>query len=116
MENRTRTITILFDILQQDVWFYFKNPETCRRFLEDAEAEGFMFGHIKPTESSTSDIVAVHKNKQMSHLGYTGHMRFYQAISVDDLIRVDYAKYITGEDDLYIRNRTDLEPFRRSES
>ena len=108
MEKRKRTIDMLLEVLQDDVWMYLKNMETCRRFYEDAEAEGFMFGHIKPTVSPPDDIIVVHKDRTLGHPGYCGHMAFNLGIMVDDRIRIDYAKYMTGADDFYIRSKEDL--------
>ena len=109
MTDRKRTINMLVEILPGDeIWMYLKDREICRRFYEDAEAEGFMFGDIKPTDSPADDIIVVHSDHTLGHPGFAGHMGFYQAFT-NEWIRVDYAKYITGDKDFYIRSRADLE-------
>ena len=101
MEN-TRTISALRDILERKVWVYLKDEATCRRFYEDAGEEGFRFGDGKPTESGIDDIIAVHKDKTLSHVGFVGHMAFHAPAAVDGgLARIDYARYIAGEPEFY---------------
>lgn len=102
MENRNRTISNLRDILKGKVWVYLKDEETCRRFYEDAEQEGFLFGKYLPTDAGIDDIIAIHKDKTLAHVGSVGHMAFHAPSSVDGgLLRIDYAKYIAGDENFY---------------
>ena len=105
MENK-RTISALRDILEGKVWVYLKDERTCRRFYEDAEAEGFRFGDRKPTDSCIDDIIAVNKDKTIAHVGFVGHMAFHAPSAVDGgCFRIDYAKYIAGEQEFYYSER-----------
>ena len=63
MENN-RTISILMDILNSDVWVYLKDQETCRRFYEDAEAEEARIpGYYEIIERLAEEAIAALKNK-----------------------------------------------------
>lgn len=81
----------------EKVYVYLKDETTCRKFFEQAESEGYMFGTIKPTENHTSDIIAVEDGKKLAYVGSVGRMA-YQSNQVD---RVDYEKYISGEEHYY---------------
>ena len=99
-----RTIESLRDILRGDVYVYLKDQETCRKFYEDAEAEGFRFGDILPTESPLDDVIAVHKDKTLGHAGFAGHMKFHHPeASSGEFHRIDYTKYAAGSEDFYYR-------------
>ena len=100
-QNNNRTIAALQDILQGKVWVYLKDEETCRRFYEDAQAEGFRFGTIPPTKSQPDDIIALHNCRQLSHTGFAGHMAFYQKVQDLEFHRINYARYVSGEEDFY---------------
>ena len=106
MENN-RTISALRDILEGRVWVYLKDERTCQRFYKDAEAEGFRFGGSRPTDSFVDDIIALHKDKTISHVGFIGHMAFHAPGNVDGgMRRIDYAKYVAGKSDFYYSERS----------
>lgn len=95
-----RTIEELREVYAGKLHVYCKDEETAQRFLIDAEAEGFKFGDIKPTENHTSDIYAVEGDKKIAYVNSVGRMAFQSDYSV----RVDYAKYIAGDDKFIIRD------------
>ena len=99
MKKEQRTISILLDILNSDVWVWLRDGKTCRRFYENAEAEGFLFGRIRPTDSGPDDIIAVHRDRTLGHVGYVGRLAFHA--KNPKMIRVDYARYLAGEKDFY---------------
>lgn len=76
------------------VYVYLSNESICKKFLEQAESEGYMFGTIKPTENHTSDIIAIEDGKKLAYVSSIGRMA-YQSGKVD---RIDYEKYIHGEE------------------
>ena len=100
----TRTITALRDILKGHIYIYLKDRETCQKFYEQAEKEGFTFGGgIKPTQSPIDNIIAVNSDRTLAHVNFVGHMAFQSPSSMKDgLIRIDYARYIAGEENFYI--------------
>jgi len=99
MKKEQRTISTLLDILNSDVWVWLRDGKTCRRFYENAEAEGFLFGRIRPTDSGLDDIIAVHRDGTLAHVGYIGRLAFHA--KTPGMIRVDYAQYLAGEKDFY---------------
>ena len=82
------------------VYFFMKDKETCRRFYRDAEQEGITFCSEKPTEKETTDIVALLPDGDICYVGWAGHMCFHHG-GIKGVIRIDYAKYVAG-DDTYI--------------
>ena len=94
-----RTITALRDILRGRIYIFLKDRETCQAFYEQAEEEGFTFGgRIRPTDSPTDDIIAVDSDRTLAHVNFVGHMAF----QAGTITRIDYARYIAGEEDFYI--------------
>lgn len=91
--------------LNGKVYVYLKDEVIARRFLQDAENEGFTFGDgEKPTTRPGNNLYVVNRNWTISHVGWAGHMAFQSAKYVGEqkLIRVDYEKYMLGEDDYII--------------
>lgn len=93
-----RTIKELKSNVNGKLHVVCNDEATAKRFLEDAEREGFMFGKYKPTTRSISDLYAVENDHLVSHVGAIGRMA-YQA---GESIKVDYAKYISGADEYII--------------
>ncbi len=78
------------------VYVYLENEAIGKRFLDDAEKEGFVFGDgVKPTEMHVSDIFAVRSDKKLCYVGFAGRMMYAQAKK--SVVRVDYQKYVNGE-------------------
>ena len=78
------------------VYFFMKDEEICRRFYQDAEAEGITFGGDKPTEKEPTDIIALLPEGEICYVGWAGHMCYYNC--KEGVIRIDYEKYIDGSD------------------
>ena len=75
------------------VYVYLKDEETARRFLRDAETEGFTFGDgVKPTERQWSDLYAIHPDGTLNYVGAIGHIEY--GSGADSVIRVDYRNLI----------------------
>ncbi len=101
-----RTVTELSK-LKGKVYVYLNNQTVEKKFLMDAEAEGFTFGDgERPTQRSGSGLYVVNRDWTISFVGLAGHMAFQSATMVGDqeLIRVDYEKYVFGFDD-YLMNK-----------
>lgn len=91
--------------LKGKVYVYLKNEVVARKFLLDAEAEGFTFGDgANPTSRPGNDLYVVNKDWTISYVGLAGHLAFKSAKTIGDqkLIRIDYEKYVFGEDDFQI--------------
>ncbi|MBQ7122392.1 MAG: hypothetical protein IJO03_09050 [Clostridia bacterium] len=97
----------LSNLLKLEGYVYVRlgTDEIAKRFLKDAQAEGFTFSDgVKPTKRHISDIFALHKDKTLCYLGWAGHMAYAQAERMGDepIIRVDYQKYVDGQADYII--------------
>ena len=101
-----RTITELSNEKGR-VYVYFANDEIGNRFLKMAEDEGFTFGDgVKPKDGSRGceNIMAVNHNKTLNYVGTNGRIAFGSGapkVNGEKLIRVDFEKYISGEDYIY---------------
>lgn len=89
------------DLTKMDgrVYVYLCNDTVRRKFLLDAETEGFTFGDGEnPTKRPMDDIYAVNRNHTLNFIGWAGHMAYHnpRAVFGIGLIRVDYEKYILG--------------------
>lgn len=96
----SRTIASL---LAEDkkVYLWMADKKVAMQFLQDAEAEGFMFEDgVKPTARDTAAIFRIFsKEKRMllCYVGAVGHMAFQAA--KDDTVRIDYQKFASGAND-----------------
>lgn len=89
--------------LNGKVYVYLEDEKIAKQFMQDAEAEGFRFGKIKPTENGISNIIAIEENKQLSYVGFVGHMAFQCPSGVEgNFYRIDYKKYINGDKDFIL--------------
>ena len=82
------------------VYFFMKNEEICRRFYQNAEAEGITFGGDKPTEKEPTDIIALLPEGEICYVGWAGHMCYYNC--KEGVIRIDYEKYANGDQEYLI--------------
>lgn len=91
--------------LNGKVYVYLRDEVIARKFLQDAENEGFTFGDgEKPTARPGNNLYVVNRDWTISHVGWAGHMAFQSAKSIgeQELIRVDYEKYLLGEEEYLI--------------
>ncbi|MCQ4023270.1 hypothetical protein [Ruminococcus sp. zg-924] len=89
------------------VYVYLSDKDVAKRFLQHAENEGFTFGDgAKPTSGECDSIMAVNENATINYVGVAGRIAFGCAEKIGDkkLMRVDYNKYISGDEN-YIMNR-----------
>ena len=93
-----RTLKEIREKHEGKVYVFCKDSETEKRFLIDAEKEGFMFGNIKPTESHQANIIALEKGMKLAHVGTAGRINY----SNGGGIHIDYAAFADGEDDYLI--------------
>lgn len=75
------------------VYVYLKDEEIARRFLRDAEAEGFTYGDgVHPTERHWSDLYAIHADGTLNYVGTNGHIAY--GSKATNVVRIDYSKVI----------------------
>lgn len=78
------------------VFVYLANTEISRRFLQDAENEGFTFcDGAKPTSRRADNIMAVNEDRTINYVGFAGHVAFGSATEIGGrpLIMVDYQNF-----------------------
>lgn len=101
MENK-RTIR---ELAKQDgkVYVYLANDEIGNQFMQQAEDEEFTFGDgVKPTARGYAEIMAVNHNIIINFVGANGRIAFgsgVKKIGDENFIRVDFEKYIAGNED-----------------
>ena len=102
-----RTISYL-STLNGRVYVYLADPETGAAFLRKADEEGFSFKDgEKPTARDYSRIMAVNQDKTINYVGTNGNIAFgsgTKTIGKKPLIRIDFAKYLSGSEDFYYKN------------
>ncbi len=101
-----RTIT---DLIKDGTaaWIFCRDEATGKRFLKDAENEGYRFGDgVKPTERHWHYVYVPHQDKTLAHQSVTMWAQAFSAKSLMGeggkripLIKVDYAAYIAGAED-----------------
>ena len=80
------------------VYVRFRSEKVFRRFLEDAESEGYTLGGKRPTEAVVSaDIKAVEFDKTISNCGVISHIACHAG--GENIHVIDYEKYIDGDND-----------------
>lgn len=76
MQITIKTITELSH-LNGRVYVYLHTDELAKQFMQQAAAEGFIFGDgAKPTERYATAIMAVNPNRTINYVGAIGHMAF----------------------------------------
>jgi hypothetical protein len=88
------------------IYVYLCNETVKKRFLIDAEKEGFVFGDgALPTSRAIDNIYAINPNHTLNFLGWAGHIVYHyvEEINGKPLIRIDYEKYLLGFDDCLIQ-------------
>lgn len=96
-----RTLTALRKELKDDIHVWLRNAEIGQRFLQDAESEGFTVGGGRPTTKPYAMVMAL-RDGTINYAGANGMIRF-QCGDTEDFHRVDYEKYVSGEEDYMYR-------------
>ena len=79
------------------IYIYCKSSAIAKRFLADAEEEGFVFcdGTV-PTSKDAVNLYALNGDFTMSYTGLVAHMMLGSK-DVGNVMWVDYGKYMSGE-------------------
>lgn len=104
---KTRTITAL---LKDDNYIFvrLKGENVRRRFLQEAEKEGFTYSDgTSPTETDGDDIMAIHSDMTLSYVGYISRLAYKNVKIKGDkkIVRIDYVKYIAGAERYVIKRK-----------
>ena len=85
------------------VYVYLANAEIGRRFLQQAESEGFTFkDDAKPTERGYEEIMAINHDGTLNFVGTNGRIAYgsgAKRIGDEQLIRIDFEKYLSHNSD-----------------
>ena len=96
-----RKLMDLTKLDEKGTFVYFRTPDLCKKFMRAAEDEGFTFGDGGlPSKRDTADIFAIHEDKTITYVGSIGHIAF----QANARVRVDYEKYIAGEEDYLFKS------------
>ncbi len=77
-------------------YIYCRSTAIAKRFLKDAENEGFLFSDgMVPTEKETSNLYALHEDFTICYTGLAAHMMFGRN-DVGNVVWIDYGKYVSG--------------------
>ena len=83
------------------LYVYCRSTAIAKRFLADAEREGFVFGDGKlPTRKDTDNLFALNDDFTISYTGIVAHMMF--GCRMENVYWVDYGKYVSGESDFRV--------------
>ena len=109
----------ILELLQNEttVWFYLKEQETKQRFVKELNLLGATYLNGAPvTAESCSPIMAVHPDGKVAHLmiriwnaSFSPSFPMQYAGDVNKIRKVDYAKYVSGEED-FLCQRTAFMP------
>lgn len=92
------------NLIQQKkkVYIILKDKAIQYRFMSDAAREGITYSNkVEATEIPVEDVMALHANGTIYFLGWAGRVCYHYARQ-NNIKRVDYEKYINGDEDFYI--------------
>lgn len=93
-----RSIKELVDSNPKRVYVYLKDEKTATAFVKDAMTEGYTYEDgVALSKREPDDFYAVNRNKTINFVNGIGRIAFQ--CNADHITRIDYAKYIGGEDD-----------------
>jgi hypothetical protein len=85
---------------EKRVYILLKTKAIQYRFMSDAHREGISFGDGEsPLDRMVEDVMALRSDGTICFLGFAGRLYMHHA---NDLILVDYEKYIDRRDDYII--------------
>ena len=91
-----RTLTELLKT-NETVCIRLANDNLKQKFMQQAEAEGFVYRDKNPTESQAESVMIIHADYTLGTLvGMATHMHYHYCPKE---MRVDYVRYINGLDD-----------------
>ena len=87
---------------EKKVYIFLKDKATRYRFMSDADREGITYGdNVKATDRPVDDVTALQSDRTICFLGWAGRVCYHYAHQ-NNIIRVDYEKYINGDVDYII--------------
>ena len=75
------------------VYVHLKDEERTKRFLRQAESEGFTFGDgVNPSDRHWSDLYAIHPDCTLNYVETVGRIEY--ASDADSCVRVEYQELL----------------------
>lgn len=100
--SKTKSIKELVNSNEKRVYVFLSDKETAARFIADAEAEGYKFEDgVKLSEREPEDFYALNRNNTVNFINFIGRVAFQ--CNAEHIVRVDYKKYISGDEDYYYK-------------
>lgn len=98
--SKVKNINELVNSNQKRVYVFLADKETERRFIADANAEGFTFEDgTKLSERASNSFYTLNRNQTVNFLNTIGRIAFQ--CNAEHIVKVDYKKYISGNEDYY---------------
>lgn len=98
--SKEKSIKELVNSNQERAYVFLADKETETRFIADADAQGYTFEDgRKLSERESSNFYALNRNKTVNFLNSIGRIAFQ--CNAEHIVRVDYKKYISGNEDYY---------------
>lgn len=98
--SKAKTIDGLVRRSGKRVYVYLSDKKIQERFISDADTEGYTFEDgTKLSERIISDFYALNRNNTVNFINFIGRIAFQS--NAEHIIRVDYKKYINGNEDYY---------------
>lgn len=75
------------------IYIYLATADVSKRFLQDAENEGFTFRDgVKPTQREADSIFAINDDLTINYVGFVGHVAYQSADKIGNksLVKIDY--------------------------
>jgi hypothetical protein len=100
VKQRSATTMTIREFAMQDgrVYVHLATPELARKFMEQAEAEGFTFQDgTKPTKRKADTVMAINRDLTLNYVGVFGRMAYGSGTATTcgkPLIRVEYAEVV----------------------
>jgi hypothetical protein len=92
----------LIDLLgeKEKIFVELSNENLKRKFMQQAEDEGFVVNGKMPTTQNAESVMIIHDDFTLGTLvGMATHMHYHYCPKE---MRIDYARYINGLEDYYI--------------
>lgn len=82
---------------EKKVYIFLRTKAIRYRFMSDAEREGITYeDKVEPTERQVDDIMALNPDGTICFIGLVGRICYHAG--GDTVIRVDYERYIDGQE------------------
>ena len=92
------TENLIKSLFSDRIYVYLATKEIAKRFLQDAENEGFTFGDgVKPAQREADCFFAINDDMTINYVGFLGHMAYQAAnrIGSKPLIKIDYREFLS---------------------